>query len=59
MAYEKQNWKCGDIVSAEKLNHMEDGIAEALECCESGGDKGYECSETPEQLLFSETVTTK
>lgn len=29
MAYEKQEWKCGDVVTAEKLNHMEDGIAEA------------------------------
>ena len=27
MAYEKQNWQCGDVVTAEKLNHMEDGIA--------------------------------
>lgn len=27
MAYEKQTWKTGDIVSSEKLNHMEDGIA--------------------------------
>ena len=34
MAYEKQEWKCGDVVTAEKLNHMEDGITEA-----SGG--GY------------------
>lgn len=53
MAYEKQNWKCGDIVSAEKLNHMEDGIAE---CC-SGGDVGYEC--TSEWVtLTDESVTT-
>lgn len=37
MAYEKQTWACGDIVTAEKLNHMEDGIAEANECCEQGG----------------------
>ena len=28
MAYEKQTWQCGDTISAEKLNHMEDGIAE-------------------------------
>lgn len=27
MAYEKQEWKCGDTVTAEKLNHIEDGIA--------------------------------
>lgn len=26
MSYEKQNWKTGDIVTANRLNHMEDGI---------------------------------
>lgn len=26
MAYEKQEWKNGDTITAEKLNHMEDGI---------------------------------
>lgn len=30
MAYEKQTWQCGDTVTADKLNHIEDGIAE---CC--------------------------
>ena len=29
MAYTKQTWNCGDVISAEKLNHMEDGIEEA------------------------------
>lgn len=27
MAYEKQTWQCGDVVTADKLNHIEDGIA--------------------------------
>ena len=27
MSYSKQTWVTGDIVTAEKLNHMEDGIA--------------------------------
>lgn len=26
MAYSKQQWQDGDIITAEKLNHMEDGI---------------------------------
>lgn len=26
MAYEKTEWKNGDIITDEKLNHMEDGI---------------------------------
>lgn len=33
MAYEKQTWACGDTITAEKLNHMEDGI----EAASSGG----------------------
>lgn len=32
MAYEKQTWQTGDVITQEKLNHMEDGIADA------GGD---------------------
>ncbi len=26
MAYEKQNWQTGDIITAEKMNYIEDGI---------------------------------
>lgn len=26
MAYERQTWKSGDVVTSEKLNHMEGGI---------------------------------
>lgn len=29
MAYEKQTWECGETITAEKLNHIEDGIASA------------------------------
>lgn len=35
MAYEKQTWECGEVISAEKLNHMEEGIEE---CCSGGGE---------------------
>ena len=28
MAFEKNNWKSGDVISSEKLNAMEDGIVE-------------------------------
>lgn len=52
MAYEKQTWVNGDVITAEKLNHMEDGIAEGGDC-----DCGFECTETM-QTLFNETVTT-
>lgn len=30
MAYEKTNWQAGDVITAEKLNHMEDGIASGV-----------------------------
>ena len=33
MAYEKNTWKTGDIVTSEKLNHIEEGI-------EAGGGSG-------------------
>lgn len=29
MAYNPTEWKCGDTITAEKLNKMEDGIANA------------------------------
>ena len=35
MAYEKQEWKTGDLITEGKLNHMEDGIANASDS--SGG----------------------
>lgn len=38
MAYEKQTWECGETITAEKLNHIEDGI----ESASSGG--GYSAS---------------
>lgn len=31
MAFEKNNWKSGDVISATKLNAMEDGIVESSE----------------------------
>lgn len=27
MSYDKQNWQTGDVITANKLNHIEDGIA--------------------------------
>lgn len=28
MAYTKQNWNNGDVITADKMNHIEDGIVE-------------------------------
>ena len=44
MAYEPTTWECGDVVTAERLNHMEEGIAanatQIEECCGGGGTGG-------------------
>ena len=45
MAYVKQNWECGQVITADKLNHMEDGIA-------AGGS-------TAEPFLMNYTAPTK
>ena len=29
MAYTPKTWECGETITAEKLNHIEDGIADA------------------------------
>lgn len=48
MAYEKQTWKTGDVVTSAKLNHMEEGIANA---------QGYVVTHN-ETIIFDEYVTT-
>ena len=55
MSYTPKNWVCGETITADGLNNMEDGIQEALECCSGGGDSGYECSEAT-VTFFEETV---
>lgn len=37
MAYTPKEWGCGEVVTADALNHIEEGIAEAHECCDGGG----------------------
>lgn len=54
MAYVKQNWECGEMITADKLNHMEDGIENAGGDC----DCGFECEEEW-TTLTEETVTTE
>ena len=53
MAYDKHTWTCDEPITVERLNHIEDGIANAGGDC----DCGYECEET-RTLLTEETVTT-
>lgn len=48
MAYEKQIWENGDVITADKLNHIEDGI--------ENNNLGYEIVES-EQLILDENIT--
>lgn len=34
MAYEKHNWVNGEVIDADKLNHIEEGIAETIQLTE-------------------------
>lgn len=49
MAYTKQVWNCGDTITADKMNHIEEGIENA--------QNGYECIEGW-TTLTDESVTT-
>ena len=51
MAYDKHTWTCDEPITVERLNHIEDGIANA------GGDCGFEC-EDGWVTLTEESVTT-
>lgn len=35
MAYTPKTWACGETITDEGLNNIEEGIQEALDCCES------------------------
>ena len=37
MAYTEQNWQTGDVITAEKLNNMENGIGDSVSAEEVGG----------------------
>lgn len=52
MAYDKHTWTCDEPITVERLNHIEDGIANA-----GGGECGFECDEEI-VTLTEETVTT-
>ena len=57
MAYEPKTWVCGETITADGLNNIEEGVQEALECCGSGGDCGYSCTESQE-TVFEGSLTT-
>lgn len=52
MTYEPKTWACGDTITADDLNHIEQGIAES-----GGGDAGYECTEI-RTTVFNGSIAT-
>ena len=54
MAYVKINWETGDIITAEKLNHMENGIANSFNLnAVRNGSKGIAYSGEEIQAIMS------
>ena len=62
MSYEKRTWSTGEIITADKLNHMEDGIANSgsgsggtstniLIVTFTGSGSTYTCDKTYEEIL--------
>ena len=49
MAYEKQIWTTGDVITANKVNHIEDGIANG------GGDSAFIVNLNNETLTLDKT----
>ena len=47
MAFKKNNWESGDVISSIKLNAMEDGIVESLEPVAWGSVTGKPSTFTP------------
>ena len=41
MSYTRHNWACGEVVTNELLNNIEDGVEEALDCCGGGGTERF------------------
>lgn len=58
MAYESTEWKCGDTITAEKMNKIESAVKELSDTVERGIDLGYECTEGESIVLYDGNVTT-
>lgn len=52
--YVRHDWACGETISADRLNNIENGVQEALA---EAKDKGYSCTEI-KTVLFNGNVTT-
>lgn len=57
MTYEKYQWQNGETVTAEKLNHMEDGIYDGFCNCEGSSSSGVTQEELEQYLQDNNYVT--
>lgn len=57
MTYQKYQWQDGETVTAEKLNHMEDGIYDGFCNCEGSGSSGVTQEELEQYLQDNNYVT--
>lgn len=57
MAYNPTNWECGDVVTAEKLNHMEEAIENLSLAIEGGGGSVLTVSPTSFENDGTATIT--
>ena len=51
MSYTKQTWATGDVVTAEKMNHIEDGIADAFTFIDPDYSLGERVVVVPETIV--------
>ena len=56
MAYTKQNFTDGTVLTAQQLNHMEEGIADAVPQV-TAGDAGKFLRVSPEGIWQAESLT--
>ena len=57
MTYEKYQWQDGETITAEKLNHMENGIYDGFCDCEGSGSSGVTQEELEQYLQNNNYVT--
>ena len=59
MAYVPHVWECGEIVTDGKMNNLEEGVQQALDCCgQGGGDCGFSCDNTY-ATIFDGSITSE